>query len=161
MDGLPVDGLPAVGRPADGLPADGLPVDGRVDGLLVDGLLVDGLLVGRPPAEGRDEGRLIEGDRPADGRERLYRRGFVCHLHSEYVEETEYQDGGFEFNHDGSSQHCWGAIAMYLKGGGSSVPWENAIEDDEGLEERWWDRADQKALNTVFETEEEFLEANT
>lgn len=89
-----------------------------------------------------------------------YRKGFVCHEHSEHVDDTEYEAGGFVFRNDGSSQHCWGVIAMYLKDGGSSVPWERAKEDDPDLEERWWDRADKDALKTVFENEEDFLEAN-
>ncbi len=89
-----------------------------------------------------------------------YRQGFVCHEHSEHVEETEYEAGGFVFRNDGSSQHCWGVIAMYLKNGGSSVPWEGATDDDPDLEDRWWDRADMKALEAVFDGEEEFLEAN-
>lgn len=87
-----------------------------------------------------------------------YRQGFVCHEHSEHVEETEYEPGGFVFRNDGSSQHCWGAIAMYVKNGGSSVPWENLSVK---RQDRWWDRADMKALETVFDGEEEFLEANT
>lgn len=90
-----------------------------------------------------------------------YRQGFVCHKHSEYIEESEFEAGGFDFANDGSSQHCWGALAMFIKDGGSSVPWENACDDDPDLEERWWSRADQKALATVFDGEEEFLDANT
>ena len=86
-----------------------------------------------------------------------YRQGFVCHEHAECYEDDEYGEGGFDFRSDGSSQHCWGAIAMYVKSGGSSVPWENLSEKQQN---RWWDRADMKALETVFDGEEEFLEAN-
>jgi len=100
-------------------------------------------------------------DRAAEIEKMAYRKGFVCHLHSEHVEETEYESGGFDFNPDGSSQHCWGAIAMYLQDGGSSVPWERATQDDEGLEERWWSRVDREALKLVFDNEESFLEANS
>ena len=100
-------------------------------------------------------------DRASEIEELAYRQGFVCHEHAESVEETEYEDGGFMFRDDGSSQHCWGAIAMYLKEGGSSVPWEGAIDDDPDLEERWWNRADKAALKTVFDGEEAFLNANT
>lgn len=86
-----------------------------------------------------------------------YRQGFVCHKHSEHVEDTEYEQGGFVFRNDGSSQHCWGAIAMYVKNGGSCVPWENMSKEEQ---DRWWNRADMKAMATVFDGEEEFLEAN-
>lgn len=90
-----------------------------------------------------------------------YRQGFVCHEHSEYIDEDDdyLGGGGFDFRADGTSQHCWGVIAMYLKEGGSSVPWERAIEDDENLENYWWGRADMDALRTVFD-EEEFIAAN-
>lgn len=101
----------------------------------------------------RDRAQEIEG--------LAYRQGFVCHEHAEHTEGDDYDDGGFDFRDDGSSQHCWGAIAMYIKGGGSSVPWETATDADPDLEDRWWDRADQKALRTVFDGEEEFLNANT
>lgn len=86
-----------------------------------------------------------------------YRQGFVCHEHAECVKETEYEEGGFVFRNDGSSQHCWGALAMYVKEGGSSVPWEGLTEKEQ---DRWWSRADKKAMATVFDNEEAFLEAN-
>lgn len=98
-------------------------------------------------------------ERAEEIEEMAYRQGFVCHEHSEYVEETEYEDSGFTFANDGSSQHCWGALAMYLQDGGSgNVPFENLSEEEQ---ERWWKRADVKALHMVFETEEAFLEANS
>ena len=90
-----------------------------------------------------------------------YRQGFVCHLHSEYIEEGEFEEGGFDFANDGSSQHCFGALAMHIKDGGSTVPWERATDDDPDLEERWWKRADEKALLKVFDGEDAFLDANT
>ena len=88
------------------------------------------------------------------------RNGFVCHEHGE--SDDDYEEGGIVFRDDGSSQHCWGAIAMYLKNGSGSgnVPWEYAIEEDEDLEQRWWDRADMEALKQVFDSEEAFIEAN-
>ena len=90
-----------------------------------------------------------------------YRQGFVCHLHSEHTEGDDYDDGGFDFAADGSSQHCFGALAMFIKDGGSSVPWERACDDDPEIEERWWKRACTKALATIFDGEEAFLDANT
>ena len=98
-------------------------------------------------------------ERAEEIEEAAYRQGFVCHEHSELVEEDEYNEGGFVFAADGSSQHCWGALAMYLHNSGSgNVPFEWLSEEEQ---QRWWDRADTDALSIVFEDEEAFLEANT
>lgn len=99
-------------------------------------------------------------ERAAEIENAAYRQGFVCHEHAEYIEGTDYCDGGFDFKQDGSSQHCFGALAMYLKNEWKNVPFEWACENDPDLEERWWKRVDMEALKTVFESEEEFLEAN-
>ncbi len=90
-----------------------------------------------------------------------YRQGFVCHEHGEAHEATDWDDGGIDFRADGSSQHCFGALAMFIKDGGSSVPWEAATDDDPELEDRWWSRADRAALATIFDDDEAFLDANT
>lgn len=95
--------------------------------------------------------------------ETAYRMGFPCHEHAECLEEDEEyfgSEGGFVWKRDGTTQHCWGALAMYLQNGGSNIPWERAIEDDEDLEQIWWDRASPEALEIVF-TEDEFFAANT
>jgi len=99
-------------------------------------------------------------ERAAEIENLTYRQGLVCHEHAEYVEETEFSDGGFGFRSDGSSQHCWGAIAMYVRNDGSNVPWEIAINADPNLEKQWWKRADRKALTTVFDDYEAFINAN-
>lgn len=100
-------------------------------------------------------------ERAMEIEERAYRQGFVCHEHGETIENEDGDSEGIDFRADGSSQHCFGAIAMYLKNGGGNVPWENLTYDDDGaLEARWWDRVDMKALATVFETQEEFYDAN-
>lgn len=92
-----------------------------------------------------------------------FRQGFVCHQHGESVEIID-EDGDaathIDFREDGSSQHCFGALAMYLNNGSGNVPWEYAIEEDPELEERWWKRADPEALRSVFESETDFFEAN-
>ena len=100
-------------------------------------------------------------ERAVEIEELAYRKGFVCHEHAEYIDEDDdyLGEGGFDFRADGSSQHCFGAIAMHLKDGSSSVPWEAAIQDDEELEDRWWSRADRAAMRTIF-SEEEFIAAN-
>ena len=98
-------------------------------------------------------------ERAEEIEELAYREGFVCHEHAEHVEESEYEAGGYVFKEDGQSQHCVGALIMHMDGGGT-VQWQNAIEEDEGLEDRWWGRVDKAALGTVFADEEEFFEAN-
>jgi hypothetical protein len=78
------------------------------------------------------------------------------------VEEGDYviTPEGFYPRLDGSSQHCFGAVAMYLKQGSENIPWQEAIEEDEGLEARWWDRVDMAALATIWDDEEAFKDAN-
>ena len=98
-------------------------------------------------------------ERAEEIEEIAYREGFVCHQHSEHREDHE-GSGSFHFNHDGSSQHCFGALAMYIKDGGANVPWAPAIDADPELESRWWSRADPAAIETCFADEEEFLKAN-
>lgn len=102
-------------------------------------------------------------ERAEEIEEQAYREGFVCHEHADCVEEDDYllTPAGFYPRIDGSSQHCFGAIAMYLKEGmGGNIPWEEATEEDEDLEKRWWDRVDMDALATIFEDEEAFKDAN-
>jgi hypothetical protein len=99
-------------------------------------------------------------ERAEEIEEIAYREGFVCHKHSEYREDHE-GFGSYHFGDDGSSQHCFGALAMYIKDGGANVPWEHAISEDSELEERWWSRADPEALKTIFDDEDSFLDANT
>lgn len=99
-------------------------------------------------------------ERAEEIEEIAYREGFVCHQHAEHREGPDGDSDGYHFRHDGSSQHCFGALAMYLQSGGANVPWEHAIEEDPELEDRWWSRADTDAIKTVFEDEESFLDAN-
>lgn len=98
-------------------------------------------------------------ERAEEIEEIAYREGFVCHQHSEHREDDE-GFGSYHFNDDGSSQHCFGALAMYLRDGGANVPWEQAIDADPELEVRWWSRANADAIATCFTSEEEFLKAN-
>ena len=112
----------------------------------------------------RDEGRIKFAcrERAEEIEEIAYRQGFVCHEHGEDIEVGE--DSYIDFREDGSSQHCFGALYMYLRQGSGNVPWENAIEEDEGLEERFWSRLTSEQLahaeTVVWESEEEFLEAH-
>ncbi len=99
-------------------------------------------------------------ERAEEIEEIAYREGFVCHLHSEHREGPDGESDGYHFRDDGSSQHCFGALAMYLRDGGANIPWERATDEDSELEARWWSRADPAAIETCFADEEEFLKAN-
>lgn len=101
-------------------------------------------------------------ERAEEIEETAYREGFVCHDHAEFVDEDDegFREEGFHPRLDGSSQHCFGAVAMYLKQSTANVPWQEAIEEDEDLEERWWSRVDMNALATIWEDEEAFMDAN-
>jgi len=100
-------------------------------------------------------------ERAEEIEEILYRQGFVCHEHGENIEDDFLEESYIDFRDDGSSQHCWAGLAMHIHNGGSTVPWERACDEDPELEEYWWSRADQQALATVFQDEEEFFDANS
>ena len=99
-------------------------------------------------------------ERAEEIEEIAYREGFVCHQHAEHHEGPDGESDGYHFRYDGSSQHCFGALAMYLNAGGANIPWEHATEADPGLEAYWWSRAAPASLRTIFEDEEAFLDAN-
>jgi hypothetical protein len=89
--------------------------------------------------------------------EQAYRHGFPCHLSADYVEDDDTFDGesgGFVFGE--KTQHCVGAIIMFLKDGHESG-WPG-IDNDEELAERLAGQVDLYA--PVFDSEEEFIEAN-
>ncbi len=98
--------------------------------------------------------------------ELAYREGFVCHEHADVVEDGDYviTPEGYYPRIDGSSQHCFGALYMYLRNGSGNIPWEYAIEEDEELEARWWNRITLEQINdankSVWDGEEEFFKAN-
>ncbi len=93
-------------------------------------------------------------ERAEEIEEQAYRLGFPCHLSSDYEEETAYSDGGFVEGE--KTQHCIGAIIMYMKSGESCWP---GIDNDEDLVVRLWDQIDEHA--PVFDSPEAFLDANT
>lgn len=101
-------------------------------------------------------------ERAEEIEEIAYRQGFVCHEHGEDIETDE--DSHIDFREDGTSQHCFGALFMYLRHGSGNVPWENYTDEDESREAAWWDRLTAKQLNDahllVWESEDEFFEAN-
>lgn len=98
-------------------------------------------------------------ERAEEIEESAYRNGFVCHEHGESIEGDD-QGSYIDFRADGSSQHCVGALMMYLEHGGN-VPFQRACEDNPELEDYVWSRIDTAAMQTVFEDEQAFIEANT
>ncbi len=111
-----------------------------------------------------DEGRieLACRERAEEIDELVYRQGFVCHKHGENFEDED--SSYIDFRDDGSSQHCFGALFMYLRDGDATVPWGHATDADAELEERWWGRLSSEqlsaAMDLVFESPEDFIEAN-
>ena len=94
-------------------------------------------------------------DRAREIAESAYRYGFPCHKSAVYVED-ETGDGEFEGFYPGEkTQHCAGAIMMFMHDGVDCWP---GVDNDEELVQRLWDQYDWSAQ--VFESEEEFIEAN-
>lgn len=90
--------------------------------------------------------------------EGAYRHGFPCHLSAEHDEEgEEYGEGGYVFARDGSTQHCAGAIGMFINDGHSEWP---GIGNDDELAERLALQFGNDGLAMCFDSEEEFVEAN-
>lgn len=88
--------------------------------------------------------------------ESAYRNGFPCHLSAHCEEDDEMfegSEGGFVFKRDGSTQHCAGAIGMFLNDYNETWPGIDNREINSGL----WE----KACAVAFESEEAFLEANS
>lgn len=93
-------------------------------------------------------------ERAEEIEESAYRHGFPCHLSARDTSDED-EEGGFVFAEN--TQHCVGALLMWLKGDGSgNVPYENL---DESEQERIGDRLDWKA--PVFEGADAFIDANT
>lgn len=83
-----------------------------------------------------------------------YRQGFVCHLSAD---ECETPDGESYFDFGENSQHCAGALIMYLNetGGSGNVPFEQLDQEEQDAIS---ERIDWTA--PVFETGEDFINAN-
>ena len=84
-----------------------------------------------------------------------YRNGFPCHLSAEYREDDGFEHDGYVFDPSGKTQHCVGALIMFMRDGYSSTPGTN---NDEDLFERLEAQVDHKA--PVFDSVEDFLAAN-
>lgn len=92
-------------------------------------------------------------ERAIEIEELAYRQGFPCHCSAEFREDEE--SGEYVFAADGSSQHCAGAIGMFIND--DNMGWPGIGNDDE-LAERL---ALQIDLTKCFESSEAFIEANT
>ena len=61
-------------------------------------------------------------ERAEEIEESAYRNGFPCHLSAKYTGDDD-EDGGFEFGEN--TQHCAGAMIMYLlDGSDGNIPME-------------------------------------
>lgn len=94
-------------------------------------------------------------ERAEEIEEQAYRHGFPCHL-SAVDTSDEDEDGGFVFGDN--TQHCAGALLMFLKDGyeNGNVPMEQLDEDES---DRIKERLNWKA--PVYESIEAFLDAST
>jgi len=89
-------------------------------------------------------------ERAEEIEESAYRHGFPCHLSAVDTSEEDEEYGGFVFGEN--TQHCVGAIGMYLNAGQDSWP---------GTGNRDMTRKDySEAQRLAFDDEEEFLVAN-
>jgi hypothetical protein len=93
-------------------------------------------------------------ERAEEIEEQAYRYGFPCHLSAHNTEDDGDEEGGFVFG--GNTQHCAGAILVFLKDGyDGNVPFER-------LPERQQDRIRER-LNwdaPTFDCVEDFLDAS-
>jgi hypothetical protein len=89
-------------------------------------------------------------ERAEELEESAYRNGFPCHLSARDTSDEDPEEGGFVFGE--KTQHCAGAIGMFLNDGYDTTPGLN----NEELEGDW-----SEACNAAFESVEAFLDANT
>jgi hypothetical protein len=92
-------------------------------------------------------------ERAEEIEELAYRQGFPCHLSATLDEEDE--DAGYEFKRDGSTQHCAGAMLMFLNAGYDTWPGIDNRELSSAFVERLAPN-----LRLAFENEDAFFEAN-
>jgi hypothetical protein len=92
-------------------------------------------------------------ERAEEIEEHAYRNGFPCHLSASLDDDDE--DGGYEFAGDGSTQHCAGAMLMFLNEGYDTWPGIDNRELSAKLVERLAPN-----LHMAFACAEDFFEAN-
>ena len=92
-------------------------------------------------------------ERAEEIEEQAYRHGFPCHLSADFTGDDD-EDGGYVFG--ANTQHCAGALLVFLKDGyDGNVPFEQLDEDEQDrIKERLnWDAP-------VFESVEAFLDGS-
>lgn len=94
-------------------------------------------------------------ERAQEIEESAYRNGFPCHLSAVDTSEDDEENGGYTFGEN--TQHCAGAIIMFLKDG-NDCGWPG-IGNNERLAERLAMKMDFDA--PVFESSEAFIQANS
>lgn len=93
-------------------------------------------------------------ERAEEIEEQAYRHGFPCHLSAVDTSDKD-EDGGFVFGSD--TQHCAGALLVFLKDGyDGNVPFENLSER---MQDRIRDRLNWNA--PTYDSVEAFLTAST
>lgn len=89
-------------------------------------------------------------ERAEEIEESAYRNGFPCHLSADYTGDDD-EGGGYVFGNN--TQHCVGALIMYLKGGyEGNIPYGNLPGHDQ---DRISSRLDM--MSPVWESDEDFL----
>lgn len=92
-------------------------------------------------------------ERAEEIEELAYRQGFPCHLSAEEVESFDGEETFFEFGE--KTQHCAGAIGMFLNDGYDSTPGTDNESLDDGTFGDW-----SEAQKVAFLSVEDFLAAN-
>lgn len=88
-------------------------------------------------------------ERAEEIEELAYRQGFPCHLSAELHEPDDDVGGSYEFG--ANTQHCAGAVGMFLNGGYDTFP---------GIENRTLNGDWSGAQKVAFESPEAFINAN-
>lgn len=93
-------------------------------------------------------------DRATEIAELAYRQGFPCHESADWEENEDGTEEGTAFGE--KTQHCAGALALFINSGYDCWP---GVDNDERVVEKAVTRLD-KAFVLVFDSEEDFIEAN-
>ncbi len=105
-----------------------------------------------------DDTRIVfkDKERAAEIAEHAYRNGFPCHLSADFDEGDE-EGKGAGYVAGRNSQHCAGAIIMFIKEGCYETGWPGI-----GNNERLYDKlaAQMDMDSPVFDSEEDFIKAN-
>lgn len=96
---------------------------------------------------------FFNAERAEEIAESAYRRGFPCHESAVSIENDDGESDGYVFGP--KTQHCAGAIMMFIADDNSEWP---GINNDDDLRDRLEAHMDWSASH--FQTEDQFIEAN-